>query len=145
MNIRENDPILSDDGSRIIAYWAVSIDMPESATLYSFKVSSNMEPAAACAERGDKFEQPPTATIASFVAMPDRTYWQIMDHAPDGWMNDRRFKPAQEPSASPAGMVAAYDLVMGDKNLDLVIGPQLMQAIEHVRGYWKYRAERSIK
>ena len=143
MNIRENDPILSEDGSRIVAYWAVS-DMPEDVTFYSFPVLLNMESAAAWEEMADKFEQPPIATLGLYAKMPDRHYWQLRAGSPDGWMNDLRFKRVAE-KGSPAAMVEAYDLVMGDKERDRYIDPQAMLALEHVRGYWKHRAERSSK
>lgn len=140
MNIREGDPILSSDGKTILAYWAVSIDMPKGANVYHIPVLIGVFAALAYAASPSTMMPPPTAGFASYAVMPDRTYWQVMGESPDGWQHDRRFRPAPEkPSASPAGMVAAYDLVLGDAALVRFVD---MQALHHVRGYWAQRAER---
>lgn len=139
MRIRENDPILSEDGAHIVAYWGCSMELR--GDYFQFAVLSDFGSALTYADQValDPMAMPPTAEISLRFMGPDRAYWQISRGAPDGWDRCKWFRPVpSDPGPSPAGMVAAIDLVLTDSRLQ---GGMIEDDLRRIRGYWQYRAE----
>jgi hypothetical protein len=116
MNIKEGDPILSRDGSKIMAYWAKSMTL-----LYGNSILIPMRQAklsasfSAIGAADEEIPEMRTLEIVAYFQAPDRTYWRENSFGNvDGWEEMQEwFRSAPtEPGPSPAGMVAAYDLVL---------------------------------
>lgn len=79
-------------------------------------------------------------TIWHHVTMPDgRSYWRISEGAPDHWWeNCPWFRDVPvTPSPEPAGMVAAFDLVLSDPRLT---AGMVRDDLNRLRDYWAWKS-----
>jgi hypothetical protein len=144
MDIKEGDPILSRDGTRIMAYWAISMGLQHYNNILIPMIGRM--PAGFYDGSGpeDMAAETQTLKIVAHFQAPDRTYWRENSFGDvTGWEGmGKWFRPAPiDPGPSPAGMVAAYDLVLSD-HCEGRPNDFVAQVLKRKQDFWKRRAER---
>ena len=141
MHAKEGDPILSEDGERVVGYWAKGLHID--GDVINRAVLASWEEAEQWVERGADHLSVPSYSLRVHAVMPDHTYWRIdrSDVPETVILRDGLFRPAPAPvSADPAGMVTAIDQLLRDMP-DSGFSQESAR-LRYMREMYEYRAKR---
>ena len=143
---RIGDPILSADGSMIVAKWKVGMTgnggtvevfvTPDLPTAWRL---ADLEPPQRMAEQ-------PRLAVRHVCTFPDRSYWRLVDDVPMQWLHERNHyfthPDAEVDHRNPRGMIAAIDELTARHHPERYGTGQWLAMI---RSYYQSKADRLAK